>query len=74
MITPVSIEAVTFAVSVTYHSTSKKQLEPPANAMTTAFHTRLYSRFIEINSNFGRNKFHRTNQGSLVAVLTMKAI
>ena len=32
--------------------------------MTKAFHIRLYGGFIEIKSNFGRKKVHRTNQDS----------
>ena len=32
--------------------------------MTAAFHTWLYDRFIEIQSNLRTKKFHRTNQGS----------
>ena len=31
--------------------------------MTTVFHTWAYGRFIEIQSNLRRKKFHRTNQG-----------
>ena len=31
--------------------------------MTTVFHTWVYGRFIEIQSNLRRKKFHRTNQG-----------
>ena len=32
--------------------------------MTTVFHTWMCGRFIEILSNLGRKKLHRTNQGS----------
>ena len=32
--------------------------------MTTVFHARMCGRFIEILSNLGRKKLHRTNQGS----------
>ena len=33
--------------------------------MTTKFHVRLYGIFIEIQGNLGRNKLHKTNQGSV---------
>ena len=32
--------------------------------MTTVFHAYMCGRFIEILSNLGRKKLHRTNQGS----------
>ena len=34
--------------------------------MTTVFHARTYSRFIEIKGTLRRKKLHRTNQGSNV--------
>ena len=32
--------------------------------MTALFHARLYDKFIEIKSNFGKKKLYRTNEGS----------
>ena len=49
---------------------SKQQLGAPAQTWQQySMYTWLYSRFIEIQSNLRRKKFHRTNEGSNPGIL-----